>query len=391
MKLSYEKNFKSHRPDGRHTSTMAAHMEMLRKMKPLLELPEELTPEKFTEWKLAVKDKVRELMCMPEFTEQPEPVKLSEVKRDGYTVEKWEFYPDDYTVVPFLMLIPDGVSKENPAPGVMCLPGSTYSKEFFAGEPLLENPSCRFVEHADRNQMGLYIVKSGMVAFVFDNLETCEISAETDTVGAVRTHLCHGYAQSGLCYPGMAVFQKLCFMKFMKKLDFVDQEKLALCGHSLGTETALFLGVLCDEFKAVIYNEMMMSRRERYVAVTEVDGEMDQNIGNWHVVPGLYRWFDYPDLVAAFAPKYLALNEGGGEVYLEKVKKAYAVCGAEDRVQITQYPKYADPEKRIHHGPFPEYGISAKEWYEHNYCDPSDHSFRSEPSIKLLKKCFGME
>lgn len=391
MKITYEENFKSKRADGRHISTMAAHMEMLRNLKPALALPEKFTKEEFFQWKESVTKKLNELLLMPEFTEQPEPVLLERVDREGYSVEKWEFYPDDYTVVPFLIMIPHGVNSDNPAPGVLCFPGSAYSKESSAYEPLLPNKSCQDIAYPERNAMGKHIAQNGMVAFLFDNLETAECAAETDTVGYSREQMCHGYLMSGLCYPGMSVFHKLCFMKFLKKLDFVDKKNLAICGHSLGTETGLFLGLICDDFKALVFNDMMVDHLHRYVSVTESDGKMDQNIGNWHVVPDMFNWFDFPDLCAAFAPKYLALNEGGGEYYIEKIKRAYKVLGVEDHLQVTQYPKYSSPQIRNNHDLQPMYGMTLEEWRAYNYVDAPDHSFREEPSIKILKKCFNLK
>lgn len=68
MKLTYENSFKSKRADGRHTSTMAAHMEMLRNLKPDLSLPEKFTKEEFLEWKESVQKKLEELLLLPEFT-----------------------------------------------------------------------------------------------------------------------------------------------------------------------------------------------------------------------------------------------------------------------------------------------------------------------------------
>ena len=106
MRITYDTHYKSKREDGRHISSMAAHMAWLRDLKPALAFPQNAEYEEFIEWKIKVRIKVEELLSMPEFTEQPEPKLLSRVKRDTYTVEKWEFYPDDYTAVPFLMLIP---------------------------------------------------------------------------------------------------------------------------------------------------------------------------------------------------------------------------------------------------------------------------------------------
>lgn len=319
--LSYEKNFKSDRPDGRFYSSWAAHMEMMRRDTPRLELPEDLTNESFYSWKSAVREKLRELLLMPESTPQPEPVMLYRVKREGYTVEKWELYPDDLTAVPFLVLIPDSATKDSPAPGVMCLPGSVHNKEYLVGEPLLDNPQCRFERYPERNRMALYMVKNGMVAFVLDNPETAEAGlVRGGGLYDARVRMCYGYIQSGLCYQGVSVFQKLCLLDFMKTRDYVDSDKLALCGHSLGTETAMYLAVLCDDFKAIVYNDGLRDPKNHYVSITEQDETkpLVQNIGNWHEVPGIMRWFGFSDLMASLAPMPVAFNEGGGEALFSR-------------------------------------------------------------------------
>lgn len=390
--LNYETQFKSQRADGRFYSSVAAHMEMMRRMTPNLALPEELTKESYARWQAQVREKIRELLLLPERTPQPAPVRLSTVQRDGYVVEKWELYPDDCTAVPFLMLIPDTATKATPAPGVLCLPGSIFSKELLAGEPLLDNPMCRFDKFTERNQMAKQMVKNGMAAFAFDNLETAEAGlVRQENYYHSRTPMCYGYIQSGLCYPGVSVFHQLCMLDFIKTLDFVDQDKLAISAHSLGTETGLYLALLCDEYKALIFNDGLRDQRYHYMSITEFEDEtLVQNIGNWHEVPGIFRWFGFPDLCAAMAPRYLAFNEGGGDCWFEKINRAYALFGLEDRVQVTHYPIFADESTHQFHGEHPKFGLSPADYDAFNYINAPDHSFREEPSIRLLKKCFGL-
>ena len=112
MKITYETHYKSPRKDGRHYSTMAAFMERLRQTTPELTFPDDITIEEFPVWREKVKAKMLELMNLPEFTEQPAPEHISTAQREGYRVERWEFFPDDYSVVPFLILIPDSATKE---------------------------------------------------------------------------------------------------------------------------------------------------------------------------------------------------------------------------------------------------------------------------------------
>ncbi len=392
-KISYETHFKSTRADGRLTVSIAAFQEKLRRTEPKLSLPENLTEESFELWHKKVKDKYREVLRMPEITVQPAPVKLSSEKREGYTLEKWEFYPDEFMAVPFLVLIPDGAAKESRIPGVMCLLGSTHPKELVAGEPYKEK---YFIGHADNdeNKMALHIVKNGMAAFVFDNLGIGEQGMPTENMdlpGYLRTEMVYGYLQAGVCYPGMATWIILSFMQYLKTFDFVDMDKLAVSAHSLGTEPAMALGVLCDDIKAVVFNDFLHNDRVRFCANTEFpEGDKSLDIGSWHIIPGWWEYFDFPDLCAAIAPKFLAFNEGGADEWFDVVKRAYKLFGSEDRLQITHYEMYKDESARKNHGKVPRYGLSFEEYRrDWCYCDAPNHYFKSEPSIRLLKKAFG--
>ncbi len=388
MKLSYENNFKP-RTDGRCISHMAAFMEQLRHEKPKLSVPDTLSPDILQRWQGQVRDKIEQLLCLPEVTPQPAPVQLSTAQRDGYRVEKWELYPDDYSAVPVLLLIPDAVSAEHKAPGVLCLPGSCCSKEFLAGEPLINNPACGFQKYPERNKMALHYVKQGMVALALDNPETAECQVG-DHMGVSRTQMCYGLLFYGLNYPGLSVFQKLLALDFLEQLPFVDHERIAVSAHSLGTVPALCLGLLRKEVQAVVFNDYVCDEVNFFVSVTEEDEEhMNQNSGNWHIIPGMWKWFNIPDLLAALAPKYLALNEGSAQEFLDTVATVYRAVGAEDHLQITHYPKYADPAARSLNGPVPDHDLSWDTYCQWYNLDAPDHSFRAEPSIRLLKKVFG--
>ena len=400
MKMTYETHYRSHREDGRHVSTIAAFMERLRQTEMSLAVPDDLTEEGFDAWREALKSKVAELLCLDFFAKeaegQPSPRMLSTVQRDGYRVEKWEFYPDAYSAVPFLALIPDGASAESPVPGVMCFPGSTCSKEFLAGEPLQAGGNCGLQKYPERNRMALYIVKNGMAAFAFDNPETAEctlpIERPHDFGYKARVQLCHGLLQSGLSYFGLSTAQKLCALSFIKTLPYVDTDRLGISAHSLGADDAMHVALLRDEIRAVIFNELVAEARHRYYATTEYDEDkMCNDVGSWHVVPGAYAHYDRVELVAALAPKWLALNEGGAEYYLDKIRRTYRLKGAEERLQINHYPKYADPESRSKQYLPPKYGLSAESYFEYTNTDAPDHSYREAPSIALLKKAFFKE
>lgn len=396
MHLTYEHDYRS-RCDGRYSNMLSAYRAMIQDAKPKLAFPEDITRETFPAWQSRVKDKMAELLCMPEKTTMRTPVKLGCVQRNGYRVEKWEFYPGKYNAVPALMAIPDSATAEHPVPGVFCLPGSRTSKELLAGEEVPSHPNYSQKPYPARNAQAKHMALAGYVAVAFDNPGTCECSCMTPpeqgpTVDLQRNRISFALIESGYNYMGISAFEKLCFLDWFKELPYVDFTQLAICAHSLGTQAALPLAVICDDFKAYIHNDFVCDERRRFLSMTDMSEQEDAELGGVYLpflmCPGNWRYFLYPDLLAAVAPKYLAMNEGGAEEFTGKVLRAYDLIGAPDHVQLSHYPKYSDPSSRNHHGNLPNYGLSGSQYFDWSYVDAPDHSFRAEPSIRLLRKAF---
>ena len=385
--LTWEKNFMSKRPDGRYTGSLGALFASMRASKPELAFDAEKinSKEKWDEWKTALRAKLIELLRMPKATPQPDPVMLGSWPRDGYTLERWEFYPDSFSAVPVLILKPS--NSNGPFPGVLCFPGSMHPKELLAGEPDLDNPNCHQYKYPDRNAQALYCVRQGYVAVAFDNPGTCElveVDGNVENQGSMREKLVTGYIGMGTTYLGVSVFQKMRFLDWFKKQPWVDSERLALIGHSLGSEPAMAMGVLRDDIVAVVSNDFVCDERIRYCSITNF--EKADNGGIMHYVPGEWDYFSLPDILAANAPKYLAVNEGGAEDWIDKIRHSYAVAGVPERLQVSYYPKYQTPGPKA---PVPLYGLDFDKLYI-DWCsvDVPDHSFRAEPSMKLLKTAF---
>ena len=397
MKISYEKQLKSQRKDGRYVCSFAAYLERMRQTSMKFALPENMTPEDFEKWKKAVIEKYRQLLGMPEFTVQPEPVKLSVQQREGYRVEKWEHYPDDYSAVPFLVLIPDGVNEENPAPAVLCVPGAATSKEFISGEPLIDLPNCKRERNPHKNLMAKYYVEHGYVAIAVDNNAMCEVGVPVldeneNDFNFISTHyLVNAYINNGSCYQGMQTFYLVNLVKQLFKFNFIDMQNIAVSAHSLGTVPVLATALFCDEIKAVVFNDYLDNEKYLTMSVTEYDDKV-RGVGERYLstVPGIFQYFGTPELCAALAPKYLTINEGGADVYFDTVKRGYKALNAEDKVQLRHYPKFQDPSARKYHGDIPLYGLTFDEYVQGwCYCDIPDHAFKKEPSLELLKKAFG--
>jgi Abhydrolase family len=376
------RTFVSGREDGRFVQTAGFLQAYMKNLRPKLAFDPKMKAEEIPAWREAVREKLRELMCFPEgFPEQPQPKKIWSEKRDGYRLERWEAYPEPFSVVPFLMLIPDGVSSQSPAPAVTCFPGSTSSKESLAGEPKLDTgkPSTR--RHFVTNRQAMFFVKKGFVSVAVENPATGELASPLRGRGTMAT--CALWM--GRNYLGISVFQKACILEWLSKQPFVDSNRIATSGHSLGSNPADILGILYpDLVKAVIHNDFVCNWHERAI----VGNCMPP--GPHHTVPGLFQWFDHTDLEAALTPCPLLFTEGGRTGEIDRIRQAYKLLGAEDKIEVYYYAKYATPDKRPFDGKEMPEGVSNEEYFQYANVDPSNHRYRPERAVPWLRKIFGV-
>jgi hypothetical protein len=337
-------------------------------------------------------------MKFPEPTTQPAPRKLWAKDRDGYVLEKWEIYPEPGSVVPYLVLIPRGATAGNPAPVIMCLPGSSGTKENLAGEPPLHSgvkPDGRSHDgwrHTERNQQALQFVKAGFIAVAVDhpgNGELSDLAKHRGTTMDDRNTLARYLIDFGRDYISLSVFQKQQILQWLRSQPSVDADRIALSGHSLGTEALLAMAVLDPKIQAVVWNDFLCPNIERAKVATKPNSRGIRPTANWlgHCVPGLWEWFDYPDLVAAIAPRPLILTEGGPTHSLNLVRKAYELAGAPENVSIHYYPKFSDPADRRDGKPIPE-GLEGTQWLEHANVNAPRHYFKGYLAIPWLTDKF---
>ena len=274
--------FVSGREDGRFVSTAGFLQAQLKNLRPKLAFEPRMRAEDFPAWREAVREKLLELMCFPEAPNQPPPKRLWMKQRDGYRLEKREAYPEPFSVVPFLVLAPEGVSQQSPAPAVMCFPGSSSTKEKLAGEPELATAeTSRDWKWLD-NRMTFHYVKRGIVSVAVDN------PAGGETASPLRDR-----EQMALCgiwmgrnYEGVSVYQKACILRWLSEQPFVDPDRIAASGHSLGAKPADILGVLYATLvKAVVHNDFVCHWAERAIALNFAPRAAYQT------VPGLFQWF----------------------------------------------------------------------------------------------------
>lgn len=380
------------RADGRVLSTLGFKQFLLRQTRPRLAFDPEMPPAGFGPWKERVREKLLELMRFPEAPPQPDPERLWSQPREGYRLEKWECYPEPGSVVPYLVLIPDGVSERAPAPAVLCFPGSAHPKEWLAGEPApWEGYPVR--PHLEKNDMARQVARAGMVAVAVDNPGTGELVEQPEALGLSelgtgRVKLSQDLIAIGRSYVGLSAFQKGVILDWAKRLPYVRRDRIALSAHSLGTEPAMVLGALHPDLAAVVSNDYAASQlvQEQHLAPSDDGTHVRVTMPLWHCIPDFWLWLDLPDLLAAIAPTPLLLTEGGHWSVLDHIRSAYAVAGAPDHLSIHHYAKYADPEARVSDGKPLPYGLTLAEYLDACNVDVPNHYFKGEVAVPWLKR-----
>ncbi len=386
------RTFASRRDDGRFVQTAGFLHKYLQTLRPRLEFRPDMSREQFAAWQAKVRAKLLELMCFPEVPPQPEPKRICSQARDGYRLERWEVYPEPYSVVPYLLLVPESVSAQSPAPAVMCFPGSTGSKEALAGEPVpAGSPQPDKTKWGD-NRMAYHYARRGMVALAVDSPATNELAlASPASIAGVpagawpqRSALSLNAIWMGRCYESISVFQKACLLHWLLRQPYVDAKRVATSGHSLGAKPADILGVLYPTLvRAVVHNDFVCNWQERAVAQNLNDPGAQQ------VVPGILQWFDYTDIEAALAPRPLLFTEGGRPNQVAKIRGAYALCDAKEAIELFHYETYSDPASRTRDAAKLPIGITGEQYFRYAYVTPALHRFRPTRAVPWLAKVFG--
>lgn len=378
--------FKSERGDGRFASSRGAVQAMLEDIRPACEFQPAMSPRDFPAWQSKLRQAMRELMKFPESSDRPAPQQVAVARRDGYRVEKWEAYPMPHVVVPFLVLIPDGA--EEPRPTVFCIPGSGQPKEWLAGETSrdLSSPP---MEQPGNNAMALHYVREGWVAVVVDNAGTGEEGDAEQAAGR------NGYDDDNLArfllemdwsWLGYTSYADQCILDWVKTRPYVNRERIVLSGFSLGTEPLMVLGTLNPDLCAFVYNDFLCRTLERAKVMTRTarNGSRPAPNSIRHLIPGFWKKFDFPDIVAALAPRPVICTEGGLDRDFRLIQQAYTLADAPESFQYHHQPKFAHTDRWD--GDNLPNGLDRDRFFQLVNVDPRNHFFKKDLVIPWLHK-----
>jgi hypothetical protein len=105
-----------------------------------------------------------------------------------------------------------------------------------------------------------------------------------------------------------------------------------------------------------------------------------------HYIPGMQRWFDYTDLMAALAPRPFLITEGGRTNDIERIRTAWDMAGMPTNFQVQYYPEYANPEDRPHDDDPLYEGMSMEEYFAYANVNPAQHCFKEKVAVPWLSE-----
>ena len=311
-------------------------------------------------WKRQARGKLLELLHYAPPACKPDPQVVEKVDRGDYVQEKVYFNTTPNLRVPAYVLIPKKAKR--PAPAVVALHdhGGFY---LWGKEKLVESPD----EHpslADFKKtyyggtsIASLLARRGYVVLVIDmfywgerrllldddpadwreRLKTLSVervsafnaraSANEDLVG--RTILSAGFTWAGVMY-----WDDIRTVDYLVSRSEVDAKRIGCVGLSMGGLRACHLAALDDRIRAAVVVGWMASfpyQLRRHVRST---------IGHTKLVPGLYRYLDYPDVASLAMPAALLVINGRKDGLFEP--DGVTVCFAK---LASCYRKAAVPEK----------------------------------------------
>lgn len=350
---------------------------LMKRAAPTLTYHEDMPADSFAAWQKQMSEAMARIMKHPEAEVMP-PVKALERRRDGYTIEKWISYPVDSAGVAFYVLIPDTLrGGALQAPAVMCIPGFGQTKELLAGERR-GNYSLEGEPEAEpgKSAMALHFVRKGLVAVAVDNPSCGELSDDgyADYVASSRFLL-----ELGWSYLGLTSWQDKVVLDWMKTHPQIRPDRIIVSGFSLGTEPLMVMGLLDPSIHAFVYNDFLCRTRERALTMNKPGENGARPFPNniEHLIPDFLTTFDFPDIVAALAPRPVICTEGGMDRDFRIISDAFAKAGAPDAFTYYHYAKYADPSARVALEEMPS-GIDCDEFFRLANVDPPHHYFKTE-------------
>jgi len=317
-------------------------------------------------WKRSARARFLELLHYSTPKCEPRPEVVEKVDQGDHIREKIFFNTTPDIRVPAYVLIPKHA--KFPAPAVVALHdhGAFY---LWGKEKLIEgeNEHPALTEFKNQYYGGVSIasalVRQGYVVIVIDMFywgerrmilddDAADWRERPRSISAKRIEAFNQRASQNEQLVGRTIFAAgftwsgVIFWDDVRTVDYlltrpeVDPKRIGCVGLSVGGLRSCHLAALDDRIKAAVIVGWMAS------FPAQLKAHMRHSIGHTMLVPGLYRYLDYPDVTTLAMPAALLIINGskdqlfdlkGVEQCFDKIRACYQKAGIADKVRAGFY------------------------------------------------------
>lgn len=252
----------------------------------------------------------------------PEPCDLKvrvreTLQREGYRIESLVYEVEPGDAVPAMLLIPDRVNADKPAPAV-----AVWHQH--AGQYHLGKSEPAGLDGDPLHHTGAALAKEGYVVLCPDALCFEERQDPNGKLkkGNYERFMFLGYVVSGKCLAWKNILDMRRAIDFLCTREEVDQDRIGCYGHSMGSTHTWLVGPWEPRIKCLVGNCCLPT----YEAIH--NHKLLHCFPNF--VPGWLQYGDTPEIASLIAPRALHLNLGekDGGSPIEEARKGVARIAA---------------------------------------------------------------
>jgi dienelactone hydrolase len=322
--------------------------------------------KKLKKWKQQAQGKYLELLHYRPAAVDPRAEVVRTEDRGSFTLEHITFQTTPAIRVPAFLLKP---KKEGRLPAIVALHdhGGFY---MWGKEKLvqLENEHPVLTEFKKRSYAGHSIAedmaRAGYLVIVIDmfywgerrmlvpgdaedwrerpaTLTRERINAFNQRSGQNEPWMGRTIAATGGTWPGIMLWDDIRTVDYLVSRPDVDPNRIGCLGLSVGGLRSAYLAAADPRIKAAVVIGWMTS------FPSQLREKIMYTIGPTKLIPGLYRYLDYPDIASLAMPAAMLVINGGKDqlfdskgvqIAFQKLKDCYAKARIPDKVQCTLYP-----------------------------------------------------
>ncbi len=317
-------------------------------------------------WKRQARGKLLELLHYAPPPCKPQPEIVERIDKGNYLREKIYFNTTPDIRVPAYLLIPK--QAKFPAPAIVALHdhGGFY---LWGKEKLVETEKEHPVltdfkrSYYGGRSLASELVRQGYVVLVTDmfywgerrmlldddppdwrerpnDIKAERISAFNQRSGQSEQLVGRTIFSAGFTWAGVIFWDDVRSVDYLLTRPEVDKKRIGCVGLSVGGLRSCHLAALDDRIRAAVVVGWMAS------FPTQLQRQVRHTIGHTKLVPGLYRYLDYPDVASLAIPSALLVINGsrddlfnleGVHASFDKLAACYKKAGVADRFRARLY------------------------------------------------------